>query len=77
MNREQKRYRQKHPKCKWCKYYKHNYKEVGCQPFSWYNCELKDKPINENFNKIRAKFCKYYNVKGDVKENEISTSETN
>ena len=29
MDREIIEYRQKHPKCKWCKYYKYHYDEVG------------------------------------------------
>ena len=29
MDKEIREYRQKHPKCKWCKYYQHHYNEVG------------------------------------------------
>lgn len=63
-------YRIDHPKCEWCKYCKYNYKEIGCQPFSWNECILKDKILSDYkfINKIEAKLCKYYEIKGDSKE---------
>ena len=49
MDREIIEYRQKHPKCKWCKYYKHHYDEVGIDIYCYDTCELKDKIIYLNF----------------------------
>lgn len=65
MDNNIKLYRQKHPDCKWCKY--HHY--ISKMEFFWEECELKDKHIYEKLNKIRAKFCKYYNLKEDDKWN--------
>ena len=53
-------YRQKHKKCKWCKYYKHIVKEVGVDIYSYDECLLKDKIIYF----INAyRMCKYYELK--------------
>ena len=41
----------------------------------WEECELSEKSLNQIFNKIRAKFCKYYKVKEN--ENEISINKGN
>ena len=48
MDKEIREYRQKHPKCKWCKYYQRHYDEVGVDIYSYSTCELKDKIINSN-----------------------------
>lgn len=63
MDAKIKEYRQKHHKCKWCKYYKYN----SLQECHWITpygeCVLKDKIINYD-NILRL--CKYY----ELKENE-------
>lgn len=65
-------YRQSHPKCKWCKWYKYNYAPVGMSMANYETCELKD--IIIHFSHCR-RFCKYYQVKEE--ENEISINKTN
>lgn len=58
-----KKYRTKHKKCKWCKYFKYNC--APCQlTYDWYTCELKDKIIH--FEDL-PRLCKYYRLK----ENEL------
>lgn len=71
MDREIIEYRQKHPKYKWCKYYKHHYYEVGVDIYSYNTCELKDKIIN--FENI-LRLCKYYQIKEEEEKNEIETT---
>jgi hypothetical protein len=63
MDREIIEYRQKHPKCKWCKYYKHHY--------CYDTCELKNKIIYF-INLLRL--CKYYQVEEEEEKNEIKTT---
>ena len=57
-------YREKHPNCEYCKYYR-----LGGPPVwlnisvsSWYECALSDKKIKWP---IKARFCKYYKVKNE------------
>ena len=71
MDKDIKEYREKHPSCKWCKH--HSYKNR--MEWFWEECELSEKSLNKIFNKIRAKFCKYYKVKEN--ENEISINKGN
>lgn len=71
MDREIIEYRQKHPKCKWCKYYKHYYDEVGIDIYCYDTCELKDKIIYF-INLLRL--CKYYQVEEEEEKNEIKTT---
>lgn len=54
------KYRLKHKKCKWCKYWKYNVPKVPCGVPDYITCELKDKIIHGNW---RAKFCKWYELK--------------
>lgn len=71
MDKEIIEYRQKHPKCKWCKYYQHHYDEVGIDIYSYSTCELKDKIINfENM----LRLCKYYQIKEEEEKDEIKTT---
>lgn len=59
-------YRNKHKKCKYCKYYQHLVREVGFDYYSCDKCILKDKIIS--FPNLRN-LCKYYEVKvGDDNE---------
>lgn len=71
MDREIIEYRQKHPKCKWCKYYKHHCDEVGIDIYCYDACELKDKIIYF-INLLRL--CKYYQVEEEEEKNEIKTT---
>ena len=70
MNKEIKIYRQKHQKCKWCKYYKYespSTKIMGLECPDYEMCILKDKIIHfTNWNHL----CKYYKIK-EEKNNEI------
>lgn len=71
MEKEIIEYRQKHPKCKWCKYYKHHYGEVGIDIYCYDTCELKDKIIH--FIDL-LRLCKYYQVEEEEEKNEIKTT---
>lgn len=56
-------YRQKHPRCSFCKYSKYNCYNHWTNCCYW-ECECKDKMIR--FDK-QAIFCKYYEIeKGDI-----------
>ena len=57
------KYRQSHPKCKWCKFCKYNYAPCHLTA-SWYSCKVKDKVVNIDI----PRFCKYYQVKEDNDE---------
>ena len=46
MDSKVKKYRKKHPKCKFCKYLKHVIPHVSIVP-SYYLCEAKDKIIKD------------------------------
>lgn len=60
MDKKIEEYRNKHKRCKWCKYYKHIIRENGIQFYSFDKCILKEKIINYP---ILAKVCKYYELK--------------
>ena len=60
MDNKIEKYRSKHKKCKWCKYYKWNSKEVGIDLYCYGKCKLKDKIIT--FDSI-PRLCKYYELK--------------
>lgn len=57
------KYRQSHPKCKWCKFCKYNYAPCNLTA-NWYSCRVKDKIVNIDI----PRFCKYYQVKEDNSE---------
>lgn len=59
MDNNIKKYRTKHPNCKWCKYYKYQSRCYG--EFHWEECILKDKYIK--YKNIKAKLCNYYILK--------------
>ena len=60
MNKEILEYREKHPKCKWCRWYKYNTLK-DCHWITCYGeCILKDKIIH--YDSI-LRLCKYYKVK--------------
>lgn len=59
------KYRKKHKKCKWCKYYEWNTKWVGMDYYSWGSCKLKDKSIT--WDSI-PRLCKYYNLEEESKK---------
>ena len=71
MDKDIKEYREKNTSWEWCKH--HSYKNR--MEWFWEECELSEKSLNQIFNKIRAKFCKYYKVKEN--ENEISINKGN
>lgn len=63
-----KRYRLKHKKCKWCKYYKYespSSKVLGLNCADYEKCILKDKQIH--FSNI-LRFCKYYKIREENNE---------
>ena len=63
MDNKIRKYRTKHKKCKWCKYYKWN-SLPQCHWVTCYGeCELKDKIIN--FDSI-PRICKHYEVKEKI-----------
>ena len=70
MDKEIKKYRENHPKCKWCKYYRYrspSSKILGLEVGDYEECILKDKIIHfTNYYKI----CKYYKIK-EEEEDEI------
>lgn len=70
MNEIVKKYRATHPRCEWCRWYNHNAKGIFYGVPSYEECILKDRIIK--FNRIQAKFCKYYEVKEN--EDEIQTN---
>lgn len=72
MDEKIKKYRMKHKKCKWCKYYKYNFIKAHLEINSYYTCNLKDKIIEyENISRL----CKWYELKEeDNNENNISNS---
>lgn len=56
-------YRNKHPRCRYCKYFK----RITTPVLSDYcKCVLKDKLVKEYFLDIRGIFCKWFEV-GDVR----------
>jgi hypothetical protein len=59
MKSEIQKYREKHKKCKWCKYYEYNTDWVGIDLYCYGVCKLKDKIIN--FESI-PRLCKYYKL---------------
>lgn len=65
MDKKIKDYRTKHKNCDWCKYSKYRIFNhwTSC---SYQECILKDKIIK--WNKLEAKFCKYYELKEDKSE---------
>ena len=69
MDEKMKKYREVHPKCKWCKYYRYrspSSKILGLEVGDYEECILKDKIIYfVNWNH----FCKYYELKEE--DNEI------
>lgn len=50
-------YRNRHHKCKWCQYYKHNVEDIGTSYFIFNKCLLKDKNIKYP---SLPTLCKYY-----------------
>lgn len=57
-------YRQLHRKCRWCRYSKYEIYSHWTECCYWH-CQLKDEIIK--YDKLKAKFCKYYDIdKGDV-----------
>jgi len=67
MNKIIKEYREKHPNCEWCKWYKYNFNMYMLSMSSYEECQLKEKIIY--CKKIKAKFCKYYEVKEEEDKN--------
>lgn len=67
---EIKKYRLKHKRCRWCKYYKYknfiHYTDVCLT-----ECLLKDNLIKTD---LQAIFCKHYKLKGDNDEVSIIKS---
>lgn len=68
MDRKIKEYRQKHKKCKYCKYRKLDLSggKLSIPPF--YVCEVKDKIIRDmlpDMTRVPRLFCKWYEVKED------------
>lgn len=59
-----KKYRIKHKKCKWCKYYKYNSLQQCHWATCYGECTLKDKIIN--FDSM-PRLCRYYEVKEENK----------
>ena len=58
LHKAQSKYKRKHKHCRFCKFNKYVSKYyIG---ISYHECEVKDKIINPN--RIRAVFCKYYNI---------------
>jgi glutaredoxin len=57
-------YRKKHKRCKFCKYYNKYLRDIGMTYYTFTNCKLKDKHVNES-NIFSSIFCKYYEVKQD------------
>lgn len=68
MNEIIKKYRAKHPRCEWCRWYRYNTKGFTYGIPSYEECILKDRIIK--LNRIQAKICKYYEVK-EIAEDEI------
>ena len=64
MNSKIEKYRQKHKKCKWCKYYKWNSLEQAHWITCYGECLIKDKIIN--FDSM-IRLCKYYELKEENK----------
>ena len=62
MDENIKNYRSKHKNCDWCKYSRYR-TYVHWTNCSFQECVLKDKIIK--YNKLKAKFCKYYQLKED------------
>lgn len=60
MNEKIKQYREEHPNCEYCYWYHYNCKGWIYNVPSYEECILKSKIIRF---KIKAKFCKYYEVK--------------
>lgn len=60
MDKNMLKYREKHKKCKWCKYYKINFYQDYYCTLVYGECILKDKIINY---KSLPRLCKYYKVK--------------
>lgn len=60
MDKDTKKYRTRHKKCKWCKYFKDISGWCGVDYYCCYTCELKDKII---YFKDLDKICKYYKLK--------------
>lgn len=70
MEKEKLEYRQSHPKCKWCKWYKYNTWQ-DCHWITCYGeCTLKDKIIN--YDSI-PRLCQYYKVKESKNDYEKNT----
>ena len=65
MDEKMKEYRKKHKNCDWCKYSRYR---IYCHwtTCSYQECILKDEIIT--YNKLKAKFCKYYELKEDNNE---------
>ena len=56
-------YRNKHPRCRYCKYFKYRITPVLSD---YCECVLKDKLVKEYFLDIHGIFCKWFEV-GDVR----------
>lgn len=65
MDEKIREYRSKHKNCDWCKYNRYR-TYIHWTDCSFQECVLKDEIIK--FNKLKAKFCKYYELKGDNDE---------
>lgn len=70
MNKEKikRKYQKNHPNCEYCIWYKFHspsLKVFGLNCPDYSTCELKDKIIK--CPKIKAKFCKYYYIGGNIK----------
>ena len=64
-------YRNKHPRCRYCKYSKYVTAPVLLWDCDYHECVLKDKIIKYWFyNSIAGMFCKYFEC-GDIKINEV------
>lgn len=53
-------YREKHPRCKYCKYER---LVMGITSYSYYRCELKDKYIGSLKSDWKGIFCKWFKPK--------------
>lgn len=60
MEQNIKEYREKHPRCKYCKYER---LVMGISPYSYYRCELKDKYISSLKSDWKGIFCKWFKPK--------------
>lgn len=65
-------YRNKHPRCRYCKYSKYvTVPVVLWDSHDYYECVLKDKIIKYDFyDSIAGMFCKYFEC-GDIKIDEV------